>query len=54
MTENPAKAIRMGDELGTITPGKRANLTVVDGENRVVLTIVSGKIVYDRMNQQKI
>ena len=54
MTENPAKAIRMGDELGTITPGKRANLTVVDGENRVVLTIVSGKIVYDRINQQKI
>lgn len=52
MTENPAKSIRMDDELGTIAPGKRANLTVVDGENRVVLTVVNGKIVYDRLHQR--
>lgn len=52
MTENPAKSIRMDDELGTIAPGKRANLTVVDGENRVVLTVVNGQIVYDRLHQR--
>lgn len=52
MTENPAKSIRMDDELGMIAPGKRANLTVVDGENRVVLTVVNGKIVYDRIHQR--
>ena len=52
MTENPAKSIRMDDELGTIAPGKQANLTVVDGENRVVLTVVNGKIVYDRLHQR--
>lgn len=52
MTENPAKSIRMDDELGMIAPGKRANLTVVDGENRVILTVVNGKIVYDRLHQR--
>lgn len=48
MTANPAHAIRMDQELGSIAPGKRANLTVVDGEDRVVMTVVNGKIVYDR------
>lgn len=52
MTENPAKSIRMDDELGTIAPGKRANLTVVDGENRVVLTVVDGEIVNNRLHQR--
>lgn len=51
MTINPAKSIRMDTELGTITPGKRANLTVVDENDRVVLTVVDGKIVYDNLDK---
>ncbi len=54
LTENPAKAIRLDNELGTVTPGKRANLTVVDGGDRVVLTVVDGRIVYDRLNRREI
>lgn len=54
MTENPAKSIRLDNELGTVALGKRANLTVVDENDRVVLTVVNGKIVYDCLNRREI
>lgn len=58
-TAAPPKAIGMEDKLGTITPGKYADLLILDqdpftvdssrlGEIKPVMTIVGGKVVYSR------
>ncbi len=47
LTINPARAIGLDSEIGTIDAGKRAHLTALDDDYNVVLTIVDGKIVYD-------
>jgi imidazolonepropionase-like amidohydrolase len=56
LTTNPAS--RMGDlnQKGTVTPGKLADLTVLDADpatdltnfSRVRMTLRSGKVVYRR------
>ncbi len=46
VTKNPAEALGMYDEIGSIDVGKRAHLTVLDEKFNVVMTIVDGKIVY--------
>ena len=46
VTKNPAEAIGMYDEIGSIEVGKRAHLAVLDDDFNVVMTIVDGKIVY--------
>lgn len=48
---NPAKALGMEKELGTISVGKKANLTAVDEKNQVVMTVVDGEIRYDARKQ---
>lgn len=48
---NPTRAIGMDDEIGSIEPGKRADLIVVDKIDKipvVVKTIINGKVVYCR------
>ena len=46
VTKNPAQALGMYDEIGSIAVGKRAHLTVLDDDFNVVMTVVDGKIVY--------
>jgi alpha-D-ribose 1-methylphosphonate 5-triphosphate diphosphatase len=46
ISENPARAAGLGDR-GTITPGKRADLLLIDPETRrVVATLVDGRIAH--------
>jgi len=58
-TATPPMAIGMQDKLGTITPGKYADLVILDqdpftidpknvGDVKPVLTMVGGKVVYER------
>lgn len=46
VTKNPAEALGMYDEIGSIDVGKRAHLTVLDEKFNVVMTIVNGNVVY--------
>ena len=43
-SRNPARVIGMEDEIGTIEPGKRANLVVVDDVFNVKKVILGGKV----------
>lgn len=47
LTINPARAIGLECEIGSLDAGKRAHLTALDDDYNVVLTMVDGKIVYD-------
>ena len=47
-TENPAKLIGVYDQMGSLTPGKAANLVVLDEENQVYRTFVRGVECYHR------
>ena len=44
-TVNPAQALGLTDR-GEIARGKRADLSIVDADDRVVLTLVNGTVVY--------
>ena len=44
---NPAKQLGVFDEVGSITPGKWADLVVIDESYRVVMTLCRGKIAYN-------
>jgi len=46
-TLNPARSIGLTDR-GEIKPGKRADLVIMDSDHQVQMTIVGGRIVYDR------
>ncbi|MBP9726498.1 MAG: N-acetylglucosamine-6-phosphate deacetylase [Gammaproteobacteria bacterium] len=43
---NPAKQLGIFNEVGSITPGKCADLVVIDENYRVVMTLCRGKIAY--------
>nr|WP_106782402.1 phosphonate metabolism protein PhnM [Lysinibacillus timonensis] len=49
VTINPARAVNMGDEIGSIAPGKKADLLVIeqmtDGYPMVTSTMVDGKLI---------
>lgn len=47
LTSNPANAIGAND-IGSLQSGMRAHLTALDEDFNVVLTMVDGKIVYDK------
>lgn len=48
LTINPARAMGLDNEIGSLDFGKRAHLTALDDDYNVVLTMVDGKIVYDK------
>ena len=47
-TINPAKALGVEKDLGSIAVGKKASFTILDKEYNVVMTIVNGNIVYKK------
>lgn len=48
LTENPAKLIGVYGRMGSIEPGKEANLVVLNEDHDVVRTFVQGKECYKR------
>lgn len=48
LTENPAKLIRVYDQLGSIDEGKAANMVALDEECNVCRTYVKGNMVYKK------
>lgn len=46
VTKNPAEALGIYGEAGSIDIGKKANLAVLDDDFNVVMTMVNGKVVY--------
>lgn len=42
----PAKILGIDDEYGSIKEGKKANLTIIDDDYNVIMTIIDGNIVY--------
>ena len=47
-TVNPAKNLGLFDKKGSIEVGKDADLTVLDSEFNVILTIRNGKVIYSK------
>jgi N-acetylglucosamine-6-phosphate deacetylase len=45
-TINPARVLGMETERGSIAPGKRGDLVLLDDDFSVLTTVVSGKVVY--------
>jgi len=45
---NPARLLGISRECGAIEEGKRADLVALDAEGKVVLTLVGGKIVFNK------
>ena len=46
---NPARLVGVDDTCGSIEVGKRADLAALDGEGRVRLTLVGGRIAFDEL-----
>lgn len=47
-TVNPARFMRLDGDRGSLLPGKRADLVLLDDTLAVRMTIVGGRVVYDR------
>ncbi|MBR2315231.1 MAG: N-acetylglucosamine-6-phosphate deacetylase [Clostridia bacterium] len=45
---NPAKAIKVSDEIGSLEEGKKADIIIADDEFEIISTIIDGKIRYNR------
>ncbi len=59
VTIEPAKAVMIADRLGSLEPGKDADIVVwsgnpLDVRNRVLLTIIGGKVVYDERKGRRV
>ncbi|SHK08016.1 N-acetylglucosamine-6-phosphate deacetylase [Paramaledivibacter caminithermalis] len=48
----PAKILGIDDEYGSIKINKKADLTIIDNDFNVIMTIVNGKIVYRKKSQR--
>ena len=47
-SSSPAAFLRLGERVGTIDVGKRANFVVADDDLRVAMTWIDGKVVFER------
>jgi N-acetylglucosamine-6-phosphate deacetylase len=50
---NPAQLLGINSECGTIEEGKRADLTALDKEGNVRLTLTGGRIAHDERASRK-
>lgn len=50
---NPALYLGYQDSVGSLTPGKRANMVALDADGMVHTTWIDGKIVWDRNRQPR-
>jgi N-acetylglucosamine-6-phosphate deacetylase len=50
-SSNPARLLGLAESYGTIEEGKRADLTALDEEGRVHLTLVGGRVAFERTQQ---
>lgn len=53
-TENPTKNLGVFDKMGSIKVNKLANLTVIDKEFNIYLTIRNGFIIYDNIKEKSL
>ncbi len=45
-TKNPAKNLKLDNEIGSIAVGKKADFTVIDKNYDVLMTVRGGKVIY--------
>ena len=50
-TENPAKALGVFDRMGSLEPGKQADITMFDDSMTIKKTLVGGKVFFDADGQ---
>jgi N-acetylglucosamine-6-phosphate deacetylase len=48
MTSTPARILDVSDRKGSLTPGKDADIVIFDNEINIQMTMVAGKIIFDR------
>ena len=53
VTVNPARMQMLDDEIGILSPGMKADLTVFNKQIDVQLTMVDGKIVFQNTKQNR-
>jgi N-acetylglucosamine-6-phosphate deacetylase len=46
-SSNPAQLLGLHKDYGSIEEGKRADLTAIDTEGNVRLTLVGGRVAFD-------
>lgn len=47
---NPARLLGIDQDYGSIAPGKRADLTAIEANGNIILTIIGGRIAFDAAN----
>jgi N-acetylglucosamine-6-phosphate deacetylase len=50
---NPARLLGISDDCGSIEEGKRADLTALDAEGNIRLTLVGGRVAYKAVTSDK-
>jgi len=50
---NPAKIIGADDIIGSLAPGKKANITIFDKNMKVKMTFINGNLTYEEKNNGK-
>lgn len=51
MSLNPARCLKMDDQIGQIKTGMKANLVLLSDKNEITMTIIDGKIAYSTLNK---
>ena len=47
MTINPARMLGLDDEIGSLEPGKKANIIIIDDEVNVEKVFLEGELAVD-------
>ncbi len=51
MTATPARILQVEDKKGSITIGKEADLVIFDNEINIEMTIIKGRVIYNRQGK---
>ena len=52
MTSTPARILQVEDKKGSITVGKDADLVIFDNEINIEMTIIKGRVIYNRQEKR--